>query len=68
VSIQTYECPKHGEFEVFQAFADDVKPTYKCPRASLVGCGRISQHVLKPIATAIVQGGTGGGKDMHLPR
>ena len=31
-------------------------------------CGLRSKHVIKPIACAIVEGGTGGGKDMHLVR
>ena len=69
--IQVYKCDQHGEFEIFQAFADDVKPVVKCPH-SLLGrgylCGSGSEHVVKPIAAAIVKGGTGGGKDMHLAR
>ncbi len=37
------------------------------------GCGHYqckvwSPHVARPIAAAIVEGGTGGGKDMHLKR
>jgi len=71
--IQTYLCHDHGEFEIFQAFADEVMQVYRCPHpvhpvGRRVTCGRDSQYVLKPIAAAIVQGGTGGGKDMHLPR
>ncbi len=31
-------------------------------------CGNRSPHVTRPIAAAIVAGGTGGGKDMHLKR
>ena len=69
--IQVYKCSRHGEFEIFQAFADDVKPTVNCPHTMpdlLYPCGFDSSHVLKPIAAAIVSGGTGGGKDMHLKR
>lgn len=73
--IQVYSCPKHGEWELFTAFKDDVRQTQKCPHrlpkgdsAYEVFCAQISQHILKPIAAAIVQGGTGGGKDMHLKR
>ncbi|KKK65148.1 hypothetical protein LCGC14_2977070 [marine sediment metagenome] len=73
--IQVYKCPKHGEWELFMAFKDDVKPTNKCPHSLPQAgqrfpqfCLRISKHILKPIAAAIVSGGTGAGKDMHLKR
>ena len=68
--IQTYKCNDHGEFEIFQAFADDISPTVHCPHDidEVYPCGNDSLHIIKPIAAAIVQGGTGGGKDMHLKR
>ncbi len=71
--IQTYKCKDHGEFEIFQAFADDVAATYACPHSDPTDtwdgtCRQDSSHIVKPIAAAIVKGGTGGGKDMHLKR
>ena len=31
-------------------------------------CNWRSKHIIKPVAGVIVEGGTGGGKDMHLVR
>ena len=68
--IQVYLCPDHGDWEVFTAFKDDIKSTGKCPHTlpstgRTIFCLKTSQHVVRPIAAAIVKGGTGGGKDMH---
>lgn len=74
--IQVYLCPDHGDWELFTAFKDNVRQAQKCPYQSPpkagnrygVFCLKISKHIVAPIAAAIVKGGTGGGKDMHLPR
>ncbi len=73
--IHVYLCPEHGEWELFAAFKDDLRKTQKCPHSMSQGrkrfpqfCMQVSEYILKPIAAAIVRGGTGGGKDMHLPR
>jgi len=76
--LQVYLCPNHGEFEIFMQFKDEIKDEVSCPKtieAVLSGyprkipiCSKPSKHIIKPIACAIVEGGTGGGKDMHLVR
>ncbi|KKK96951.1 hypothetical protein LCGC14_2657660 [marine sediment metagenome] len=78
-----YSCPValHGEFNVFMAsYPDEVPKTAPCSVRVYKGdpensdfdedvlCNEDSEHVIKPIAAAIVSGGTGGGKDMHLKR
>ncbi len=61
MTTYVYKCPKHGEFDLVRKRDDDLSHGV-CP-----GCGTASAHVVK-IAAAVVQGGTGGGKDMHLKR
>ena len=62
--IQVYECPEHGEFELTLKFSDDVLTELPCPSSpepwsQTTACGLPSRHVIKPIAAAIVEGGTG---------
>ncbi len=66
MTFQVYECPEHGEYTVPLRFSQGVPKTWRCP-ANLGGffCDERSKHIIKPIAAAIVRGGTGGGKDMH---
>ncbi len=61
MTTYVYKCPRHGEFDLVRERDDDLEFGV-CPK-----CGEVSTHVVK-IAAAIVPGGTGGGKDMHLPR
>ncbi len=73
MSIQTHKCKDHGEFGDVQAVADAAAATYICPHSDSMDtwagtCRQNSRHIIKPIAAAIVSGGTGGGKDMHLKR
>ncbi len=73
--LQIYFCPAHDEFQITIKFSDDVPITMSCPR---IICGgkrdgkkcpyNKCKHIIKPIAGIIVEGGTGGGKDMHLVR
>ncbi len=80
----TYKCPVHGELDVpMISYPDEVPKTAPCPVMLYEGdegddgeiqpetevlCNEDSEYVIKPIAAAIVEGGTGGGKDMHLKR
>ncbi len=73
-----YSCPValHGEFNVFMAsYPDEVPKTAPCSHKVVRGittsdkstvrevrCGRKSKYVVKPIAAAIVRGGTGARK------
>jgi hypothetical protein len=62
--VQVYLCPVHGEFEVKVPFSEDVPSELPCARSpepwsQTTACGLPSRHVLKPIAAAIVEGGTG---------
>src|SRR3990167_7127980 len=66
--IQVFRCPKHGEFDIRMSFNQDVPQTYPCT-SSWCGdkecfdpCGRPSQHIIKPPAGIVVQGGTGAGR------
>lgn len=82
MAFQVYLCKVHGEFQLTLTFAelDKVPPAVprRCPvkvtRHTYSGtereeaCGRKSKHILKPIATAIIEGGTGAGRGMYIDR
>ncbi len=55
--IYVYRClvKRHGEFDVsMSSYPDEVPKTAPCPV-----CNEDSAYIIKPIATAIIEGGTG---------
>ena len=72
--IYVYRCPvkRHGEFDVpMSSYPDKVPKTAPCPVRIYKGdpengdfdedvlCNEDSAYIIKPIATAIIEGGTG---------
>ena len=53
---QVFECPRHGEFDIFLHFSQDVPQEADCPVVSHGrNCCEISRHVLKAPAGILIK-------------